>query len=70
MSEGEPWKARSLWMAKAFRQMGFGRKSYFEESARQMISELHSNLANELLSTGGKVLEVNRKSPLSPAIIM
>jgi len=35
-----------------------------------MISELHSNLANELLCTGGKVLEVNRKSPLSPAIIM
>jgi len=69
MAEGDPWKTKQLWMAKAFRQMGFGRKSYFEESARQMISESHSKLANQC-SKGGKVFEVNRKSPLSPAIIM
>jgi len=56
-------------MAKALRQMGFGRRSYFEETARQMISELHSKLDKEL-AKGGQVFEANRKFPLSPAVIM
>jgi len=68
-SVGESWKAKVLWMNKALREMGLGRTSYFKETARQMISELHSKVVQEL-PKGGQVFEANSKSPLSPAVLL
>jgi len=69
MSVGESWKTKVNWINKAFREVGIGRTSYFEETARQMISQLHSKILKEL-PKDGQVFEPNSKSPLSPVLLI